>query len=85
MVETCQRAAANAGAAELFLEVAADNEAARPLYHAAGFACVGLRPAYYPSADRRTVPGDAIILRRGLGPNGEEGRKFDGRITWPGN
>ncbi len=52
------------GAAEMFLEVAAANAAARALYAAAGFAEVGCRPAYYraPGAE----PDDALVLRRGL-------------------
>ncbi|MGD9614145.1 MAG: GNAT family N-acetyltransferase [Alphaproteobacteria bacterium] len=42
------------------LEVAADNEAARLLYGAAGFARVGTRPRYYR---RGRVVIDALILR----------------------
>jgi ribosomal-protein-alanine N-acetyltransferase len=47
------------GAAELFLEVADDNLAARALYLALGFAQVGRRPAYYGSRD-------ALVLRRAI-------------------
>lgn len=39
--------ARQAGAATLFLEVAADNVAGRALYSAQGFAQVGRRPEYY--------------------------------------
>jgi ribosomal-protein-alanine N-acetyltransferase len=53
--------AAEAGAREMFLEVAEGNEAARRLYGALGFAGVGRRPRYY--SDGR----DALVLRRSLG------------------
>lgn len=53
------------GARRLFLEVAADNPAARGLYLREGFAQVGRRPGYY----RRGNGGiDALILARTLGP-----------------
>lgn len=53
-------AAAARGATRIFLEVAADNAAARALYASAGFAEAGRRPGYYAGADgtRR----DALIL-----------------------
>jgi [ribosomal protein S18]-alanine N-acetyltransferase len=48
-------------ARHVFLEVAADNTAARGLYAAQGFAQIGRRPHYY----RRPVgPVDALVLRR---------------------
>ena len=50
--------AASAGGSPLFLEVAADNAAARALYAAAGFIEAGRRPAYY-GAGR-----DALLMRR---------------------
>jgi ribosomal-protein-alanine N-acetyltransferase len=48
--------ALNVGATTLFLEVARENEAARALYAASGFAEAGLRPAYYrePGAKPKT-------------------------------
>jgi ribosomal-protein-alanine N-acetyltransferase len=49
--------------ASMVLEVAADNEPARQLYAAAGFAPVGRRPRYYRRA--RCVV-DAMILRLGI-------------------
>lgn len=49
-----------AGARSLFLEVGADNTAARALYSQAGFEEVGRRPAYYP---RRGGSADALVLR----------------------
>ncbi len=49
--------AAARGAVELFLEVAADNGAARALYDAAGMRAVGLRRRYYPGGR------DAVVLR----------------------
>lgn len=45
----------------VFLEVAADNEAARALYLGAGFAQVGRRKAYYEGPAGRT---DALVLAR---------------------
>lgn len=56
--------AARAGARRMFLDVAADNAAARGLYAAAGYAEAGRRPGYY------TAPGaariDALLLRKAL-------------------
>jgi ribosomal-protein-alanine N-acetyltransferase len=49
------------GAREAFLEVRVDNEAARALYLAEGFAEVGLRRGYY---DAGRV--DAVIMRKDL-------------------
>jgi ribosomal-protein-alanine N-acetyltransferase len=52
--------ARRAGANSLFLEVAADNPAARALYAQAGFEQVGRRSAYYA---RREGSADALVLR----------------------
>ena len=49
-------------AASLFLEVAADNAAARALYAEEGFCRVGQRRRYYPGG------GDALVLRRMIDP-----------------
>jgi ribosomal-protein-alanine N-acetyltransferase len=54
--------AAARGAAEIFLEVAETNEAARGLYAAAGFEQVGKRRRYYSDGS------DALVLRRSLIP-----------------
>jgi ribosomal-protein-alanine N-acetyltransferase len=50
--------------AQLFIEVAADNDAARGLYEAQGFAVTGKRKAYYvkPGGARR----DAIVMMKAL-------------------
>ena len=56
-------AAEAAGADVLFLEVAADNEAALGLYAGAGFVRVGARRGYYRRADGAI---DAIAMRRDL-------------------
>jgi ribosomal-protein-alanine N-acetyltransferase len=53
-------AARAAGAVAAFLEVAADNAAARALYHKAGFIQAGKRRRYYPNGD------DALVLRLDL-------------------
>ena len=50
-------AAARAGAARLFLEVAEDNAAARALYDRAGFRLIGRRKGYYASGKT-----DALVL-----------------------
>jgi ribosomal-protein-alanine N-acetyltransferase len=52
-----------AGAANVFLEVAEDNAAARAFYVAAGFEPVGLRRGYYR---RPGGSADALVLRCGL-------------------
>jgi len=54
-------AAKDHAAAQIFLEVAADNTAARALYAALGYAQVGRRPRYYVRA--ASQPVDALILR----------------------
>ena len=52
-------AVADAAAATVFLEVRTDNDAARALYEAEGFAVVGLRKRYY-----RPSGADAHTMRR---------------------
>jgi [ribosomal protein S18]-alanine N-acetyltransferase len=47
-----------------FLEVAADNAAARALYDGMGYRLVGNRRGYYRSAN--AAPVDALVLRRDL-------------------
>lgn len=60
LLEDCLAALARAGVGRIFLEVAADNTAARGLYSAAGFRPVGRRRDYYG-------PGrDALVLARPL-------------------
>ncbi|PKP84529.1 MAG: ribosomal-protein-alanine N-acetyltransferase [Alphaproteobacteria bacterium HGW-Alphaproteobacteria-2] len=56
--------AAESGAVEMFLEVAADNAAALALYAAAGYARAGLRRGYYHPASGAAV--DALVLRKAL-------------------
>ena len=53
--------ARDAGARVLFLEVAADNQAARRLYESAGFQPVGKRAAYYRRDDG--MAADALVMR----------------------
>ena len=58
-------------AESVFLEVAADNAAARALYSAAGFQPAGVRRGYYRTPQGRPV--DALVLRRGLaGTNADQ-------------
>lgn len=56
------RRAAAAGAAQMFLEVAEDNHAARRLYANAGFVEAGRRRGYYRMPAARAT--DALLLRR---------------------
>ena len=56
--------ASRAGAAEIFLEVAADNARALKLYRSSGFAETGRRPGYYAAPDGTRK--DAILMRAQL-------------------
>ncbi|MGY6768280.1 ribosomal protein S18-alanine N-acetyltransferase [Komagataeibacter sp. NFXK3] len=58
LLARCLDEAAREGAVHLFLEVADDNVAALGLYHAAGFAVVGVRRRYYPDGT------DACVMKR---------------------
>ncbi|MGC9418588.1 MAG: GNAT family N-acetyltransferase [Rhodovulum sp.] len=59
-----EAAARSRGAARAFLEVAADNTAARALYAAAGYGAAGLRRGYCTAPDGTAV--DALILAKAL-------------------
>lgn len=59
-----QAQAAERGARTAFLEVAADNHAARALYADCGYVQSGLRPGYYTQQD--LPPVDAILMARQL-------------------
>lgn len=63
LVEGVARAAQKAEAKKLFLEVAADNDAAMELYHRAGFLGIGLRRGYYERAGRDAVDAVTLALR----------------------
>jgi ribosomal-protein-alanine N-acetyltransferase len=61
LLEAATQWATDVGARTLFLEVGADNPAARALYDRAGFQVVGGRRGYYA---RGSAPAaDAVILR----------------------
>lgn len=60
LVEGIARAAQRAEARKLFLEVAADNDAALALYRRAGFLGTGLRRGYYAREGGKAV--DAVTL-----------------------
>lgn len=68
LIEACAQAHAQ-GAARMFLEVGAANDAARALYATLGFDNVGSRRSYYEQG------ADALILRRDLplAPSGDGG------------
>ncbi|MCB4457706.1 GNAT family N-acetyltransferase [Leisingera sp. McT4-56] len=59
-----ESAARARGAAEVFLEVAADNAPAQALYRACGFAECGRRAGYYRRQDAKAA--DAILMRKAL-------------------
>lgn len=61
--EFLQRAAQN-GADRVFLEVAADNTAAKALYLREGFAEIGKRPNYYANSAGEKI--SALVLERRL-------------------
>ena len=63
-LEAMAQGLAAEGTKKIFLEVAADNDAARALYAKVGFAQVGMRPAYYQRES--APPMDAIILEMAL-------------------
>jgi ribosomal-protein-alanine N-acetyltransferase len=56
------------GAAEVFLEVAVDNQGAIALYERLGFREAGLRKAYYDRGAEGLV--DALVMRLDLGAGG---------------
>jgi tRNA threonylcarbamoyladenosine biosynthesis protein TsaB len=56
---------AHKDASAIFIEVAADNDAARSLYASFGFVEAGRRAAYYSRRNGKRV--DAVVMRKGLG------------------
>ncbi len=60
LIEGLARAAKRAEAKRLFLEVAADNQAAFALYRSCGFTAVGMRKGYYARSGGE--PQDALVL-----------------------
>ncbi|MCB1504117.1 MAG: ribosomal protein S18-alanine N-acetyltransferase [Hyphomicrobiaceae bacterium] len=60
LVQGLARAAKRAEAQRLFLEVAADNQAAFALYRSQGFTAVGMRKGYYTRTEGE--PQDALVL-----------------------
>ena len=64
VMQDWQDLARTRGAAEAFLEVAADNTPAQALYQACGFATCGTRPGYY--ARKGAAPVDAVLMRCSL-------------------
>lgn len=64
LLAALEREAALLGAGTMFLEVAADNDAARRLYDASGYVEAGRRKGYYPRSGNGAV--DALVLRKQL-------------------
>lgn len=60
LIEGLGRAVKRAEAKRLFLEVAADNQAAFELYRGLGFTAVGMRKGYYEQPG--AAPKDALVL-----------------------
>ena len=65
LLRQIEMAAAERGAVSQFLEVAADNVAARALYAGAGYAQIGQRAGYYARFGAEAV--DALVLTKALG------------------
>ena len=65
LLQTLFTRSAQLGVRQLFLEVRADNEAARRLYARFGFEAIGERPGYYQ-------PGNvsAVVMKKTLSPTG---------------
>jgi ribosomal-protein-alanine N-acetyltransferase len=59
LLQASARKATEVGAKAMFLEVTADNEAAKSLYKRCGFFTVGERKSYYQGKD-------ALVMRAGL-------------------
>ena len=66
LVDELSRLAAQGGAERMFLEVAADNDAAQALYLKHGYTRAGMRRGYYERPGGS--PNDAAILGKRLGP-----------------
>jgi [ribosomal protein S18]-alanine N-acetyltransferase len=66
LLDAFDNAARIRGAERAFLEVAAGNDPARALYHAAGWLLQGQRKNYYRHPDGRAE--DAVIMTRALAP-----------------
>ena len=64
LVEGAAAKALQAGAATLWLDVAADNHGALALYAGAGFETLGRRRGYYRVGPNHSI--DAIVMRRAL-------------------
>lgn len=62
LVEGLSRAVKRAEAKRLFLEVAADNQAAFELYRKLGFTAVGMRKGYYDRGGAGQTAQDALVL-----------------------
>ena len=66
LVRTFLAAAQDRSAVSAFLEVAADNEAARALYRQTGWRESGLRKGYYQSPENARI--DAVVMSYALDP-----------------
>jgi len=64
LLAACEEGARASGAVRLFLEVAADNDAATALYDRAGYRECGRRKGYYQRSDGRS--DDAVVMVKPL-------------------
>lgn len=63
LMQNAMQRLSDGGVAELFLEVAANNEAALALYESLKFASAGVRKGYYEDRGERI---DAVLMKRHL-------------------
>jgi [ribosomal protein S18]-alanine N-acetyltransferase len=67
MMEHLEAICLREGIGRIILEVGRRNVAAKNLYRKCGFSSIGFRKNYYP-----TVPDDALVMEKWLGPRTEE-------------
>ena len=67
MIEHLEAICLREGIRRIILEVGRRNIAGKNLYRKCGFSTIGFRKNYYP-----TVPDDALVMEKWLGPRTEE-------------
>ncbi len=66
LLDEAERRARAWGTASLWLEVRAQNDAARGLYARCGFVEQGVRRGYYPAEQQGGTPDDAVLMAKPL-------------------
>ena len=79
LLEALLAEAARRGCTEVFLEVRTDNVRAQLLYRRYGFVQIGIRRGYYQPSGT-----DALVMRRGLGPDPAGQADSSGRVSASG-